>query len=334
VTGTPAQGQSQNSANSTETQPSSSEGNSGADSSASEEREAGAVTKDEAAVENDGVAPATEEGANVQWRDAPIDMMMKNEDNRKFLTDVRVLEGAVYVIDAVNTMSLLGMGDSMRVLYKKRVRKAIKALKKVDIQERKKSQDEVAKAEDLVVETIPQEVPKEPATPEMKEALTQILNKVKEEPEVEPAPANRVLKSASPVIMRQTKTGERYGTLKNPGRDVFVRSNGGDWKAAADGMIILPGDEVKTADRNSVEVLMDDGKTGRVEIKEGSLFRIQKAETDSVTGDKTTLLDLAMGKILVKVESLKGNSRFEVRTPTALTGVRGTVFEVTVKEKA
>jgi hypothetical protein len=99
-------------------------------------------------------------------------------------------------------------------------------------------------------------------------------------------------------------------------------------------MVILSGDEVKTASRNSVDVLLDDGKTGRVEIKEGSLFRIQKAEVDLVTGDMTTLLDLAIGKILVKAEALKGNSKFEVKSPTALTGVRGTMFEVTVKEKA
>jgi hypothetical protein len=68
-------------------------------------------------------------------------------------------------------------------------------------------------------------------------------------------------------------------------------------------------------------------------VKEGSLFRINKAETDPVMGDKTTILDLAIGKVMVHVEKLKGNSRFEVRTPTALTGVRGTTFEVTVKEK-
>ena len=78
---------------------------------------------------------------------------------------------------------------------------------------------------------------------------------------------------------------------------------------------------------------LDGGTVGRVEIKEGSLFRIAKAETDATTGDMTTLLDLAIGKILVKVESLKGNAKFEVKTPTALTGVRGTVFEVSVKEK-
>jgi hypothetical protein len=154
------------------------------------------------------------------------------------------------------------------------------------------------------------------------------------ESEAAPAPAARTLKAASPIVMQQLKDGMRYGTLKNPGKDVFVRSPGGDWKAAKDDMVILPGDEVKTAvNDSSVEVMLDAGKVGHVEIKEGSLFRIAKAETDPVTGDMNTLLDLAIGKILVKVESLKGNSKFEVKSPTALTGVRGTIFEVTVKEK-
>jgi len=157
---------------------------------------------------------------------------------------------------------------------------------------------------------------------------------VADEPAVSIALETRVLKPASPILVQHTKDGIRYGVLKNPGKDVFVRKNGGEWTAAKDGMIILPGDEVKTAEKNSVEVLMDGGRVGRIEIKEGSLFRIQKAETHVATDDKTTILDLALGKILVKVEALKGNSKFEVRTPTALTGVRGTTFEVTVKEKA
>ncbi len=284
--------------------------------------------------EEEKAAPVKEEEKNVQWRDVPVTGFASLEDGRKFLTDVRVIEGAVYVVDSMNTMSLLGLGDSMRVLYKKRVRKSLKPAKKVVIQEAPKSSEDVAKPEDLELPAKTPEVPEAPAMLEVKEALNQVLKMVNQEPEVEPAPEDRVLKSALPVVMQQTASGDRYGVLKNPGKDVFVRSRGGEWLAAKDGMIILPGDEVKTARNNSVEVLMDGGKVGRVEVKEGSLFRIQKAETDSVTGDKRTLLDLAMGKILVKVEALKGNSRFEVRTPTALTGVRGTVFEVTVKEKA
>jgi len=134
-------------------------------------------------------------------------------------------------------------------------------------------------------------------------------------------------------VIELAKTGTRYGTLQNAGKDVFVKCPGGEWQAAKDGMVILPGDQVRTASQSSVEVLLDGGKVGVVEIKGGSLFRVSKAETDPVMGDKTTLLDLAVGKVMVHVEKLKGNSRFEVKTPTALTGVRGTTFEVTVKEK-
>jgi hypothetical protein len=165
------------------------------------------------------------------------------------------------------------------------------------------------------------------------QAMDHALKNTALEPEVAPAPDQQYRKSAAPVVMKETESGMRYGTLKNPGKNVFVKSTDGEWKPAADGMVILPGDEVRTAADNSVEVLMDGGKIGRVEVKEGSLFRIQTAEKDPETGDDRTMLDLAIGKILVKVESLKGNSKFEVRTPTALTGVRGTVFEVTVKEK-
>jgi len=83
-----------------------------------------------------------------------------------------------------------------------------------------------------------------------------------------------------------------------------------------------------------VTLVLDEGKTGTVEIREGSLFRINRSEIDPKTGDKTTLLDLAVGKLLAQVEKLQGDSRFEVRTPQALTGVRGTTFEVEVKPKS
>ncbi|MEI7752652.1 MAG: hypothetical protein WCJ71_11275, partial [Candidatus Omnitrophota bacterium] len=64
------------------------------------------------------VSSSKEGGKDANWRDVPITGFTGNEDAKKFLTDVRVIEGAVYVIDGGNAMSLLGMGDSMRVLYK------------------------------------------------------------------------------------------------------------------------------------------------------------------------------------------------------------------------
>jgi hypothetical protein len=318
-----------------------------ADTGAVPARDEGNIEKAEATDEG-GTSAATEEaassgetdGKNANWRDVPITAFDGDDDPRKFLTDVRVIEGAVYVIDGSNAMSLLGMGDSMRIFYKKHSRRLAKAPKKVVIREANGPSGDYGKKTDMDGEVRPPETIGDSAGKKVNQAVDEALKRTgveskaaSEDSETMLKFEQRTLKPAAPVVMHKTASGDRYGTLKNPGKDVFVKSQGGDWMPAKDGMVILPGDQVKTTDSSSVELVMDAGKTGKVEIKEGSLFRILQAESDPSTGDKRTVLDLALGKILVKVESLKGNSKFEVRTPTALTGVRGTIFEVTVKEK-
>jgi hypothetical protein len=249
----------------------------------SEGEEAAEVVESAAGIAGE-IAP---HAAGATWSDT-LNFYFDPERAANLLTNVRVVEGSVYVLDGVNEMSFLQVGDSMRTLYK--------------------------------------ESPKATARGEVVATVSGLKPGVLSE--------EMIREAVPPVVMDQTKEGMWYGTLRNPGKDVFVRKSGGEWMPAKDGMVILPGDEVKTAEENSVEVTLDGGKVGRVEIKEGSIFRISKAETNVATGDQTTILDLALGKILVDVKSLKGNSKFEVRTPTSITGVRGTVFEVTVKEKA
>jgi filamentous hemagglutinin family protein len=186
-------------------------------------------------------------------------------DIGKLITDVRVREGAVYVLDRASGMELVGQGESVRVNFK---------------------------GEDS--------------------------------PRPTPSAVNDEINRSS----------GGYATIVNPDKSVFVRCPGGEWQAAKDGMTILPGDEVRTVKGAEAKILLQGGDVGQVEVKGGSFFRITKAETDPKTGDKTTLLDLAIGKVLVHAQKLKGDSKFEVRTPTALTGVRGTTFTVEVKEKA
>ena len=49
-------------------------------------------------------------------------------------------------------------------------------------------------------------------------------------------------------------------------------------------------------------------------------------------GTSQTLLDLAVGKILIRVDKLhKKGDKFEIKTPTSIVGVRGTVFGVEVE---
>lgn len=120
----------------------------------------------------------------------------------------------------------------------------------------------------------------------------------------------------------------RQATLSNIQGEVLVRQGTGDWKPATDGMKLSIQDEVKTAQGSTAQVVLDNGE---VTIKERSLFKIDAMDVDPQSGDKTTYLDLALGRIMVHAQKLEGNSKFEVRTPTSTTGVRGTMFEVSAE---
>ena len=122
----------------------------------------------------------------------------------------------------------------------------------------------------------------------------------------------------------------RDATLSKIRGEVLVRQDQQDWKLAQQGMVLHQGDEIKTSANADAELLLDNGSVGNVKIAPKSNFKIGTMEMNAATGEKTTLLKLAVGKVLVHAEKLKGNSKFEVATPTATTGVRGTLFEVSV----
>lgn len=116
---------------------------------------------------------------------------------------------------------------------------------------------------------------------------------------------------------------------------VWFRKGGtDDWKGATKGMILLENDEIKTGENAKAEILLDAaGETGKLNLAPNSQLRIETMKQDTTSGDKTTLLDLALGRVLIKAEKLKGNSAFQVKTPTSICAVRGTVFEVSVEAK-
>ena len=126
--------------------------------------------------------------------------------------------------------------------------------------------------------------------------------------------------------------GARHGQLSHVQGEVSVLFQEGDWQKGEVGMVLSEGDEIRTEEGATAQILLDQGETGRLELREKSLFRIHTMTQDLRTGEKTTLLDLAIGKVLVHAGKLKGDSKFEIRTPTSTTGVRGTVFEVSVEE--
>jgi hypothetical protein len=114
--------------------------------------------------------------------------------------------------------------------------------------------------------------------------------------------------------------------------DVMVRRAGEkEWFKAEHGMELSVEDQIMTGVESTADIIFKrNGQRSTVRILEEADMSLMKLNLDKVTGDSEILLDLAIGHIIIKTDPLKGKSRFEVLTPTSMTAVRGTVFEVNV----
>lgn len=124
----------------------------------------------------------------------------------------------------------------------------------------------------------------------------------------------------------------RTGRLLDMDGSVDVRMADGSMVPAEIGMELGQGDAIKTGAGSYALLRLDGVETATVEIDANSQILISQLFMDSVEGTQTTLLDLAVGKVLVKADKLQSDrSKFEVKTPTSVVGVRGTTFAVEVE---
>jgi hypothetical protein len=125
---------------------------------------------------------------------------------------------------------------------------------------------------------------------------------------------------------------ERQITINKVLGNVQVRVGGDLWQAATPGLILHERDEIRTDVKSYAELLLEEGKQkGKIEVNERTHLRLSTLIVNPMTGAEETLLDLALGKVRIHVGKLDPKSKFEVRTPTSTTGVKGTIFEVSVE---
>ena len=126
---------------------------------------------------------------------------------------------------------------------------------------------------------------------------------------------------------------KRTAAIKECNGMVEVQANQGQWIPAKVGMLLNQGDAIRTQ-ANSWALLNVDGiaETATVEIKQNSMMKMAMLLKNEQAGTENTLLDLSLGEILIKAKKLHSEkSKFEVKTPTSIVGVRGTTFSVTVE---
>ena len=99
------------------------------------------------------------------------------------------------------------------------------------------------------------------------------------------------------------------------------------------GMSLKQGDAIRTkANSKAILALDAEAETATVEVKQNSQLTLAELIANQAEGSESTLLDLALGEILIKAKKLHSEkSKFEVKTPTSIVGVRGTTFSVAVE---
>jgi len=126
-------------------------------------------------------------------------------------------------------------------------------------------------------------------------------------------------------------SAEKYnGKVLDFQGSVDVKIGKADWTAAKKGDALSEGDMVRTKENSWATVELENA--GTVEVKQNSQLKLAELSADKTAGTQKTLLDLALGEVLIKAQKLNSEkSKFEVKTPTSIVGVRGTTFSVAVE---
>jgi len=101
------------------------------------------------------------------------------------------------------------------------------------------------------------------------------------------------------------------------------------WTAAADRTELKENDELKTDAGSSAIIKMDDGSMAKI----GPLAKMKMEQLSKSGKDNNTSLDVSIGKSWNRVNKI-GDSSFNVKTPTAVAGVRGTFFSAEVDKSS
>ena len=105
----------------------------------------------------------------------------------------------------------------------------------------------------------------------------------------------------------------------------LVRADGGE-KAVEKGDRVYSGDSVVTDENQGLRIQFAD--QSELQVLANSVVVFDKLSHHKDTGMVDTRVRLNSGRVKTWVEKLKPESRYEIRTPAAVTAVRGTVFRL------
>ena len=106
-------------------------------------------------------------------------------------------------------------------------------------------------------------------------------------------------------------------------------AEGGQWLPLKVGQTLKPGSSIRKANKSQVDLFMDQNGPV-VRLVENTTLGIDKLNYEA-TGIDTiieTQLDLKSGRVLGIVKKMAHNSKYEIKTPNGVAGIRGTEYDV------
>ncbi|HOX56196.1 MAG TPA: FecR family protein [Candidatus Paceibacterota bacterium] len=151
--------------------------------------------------------------------------------------------------------------------------------------------------------------------------------------------------SAQPVTQGVAKVVRLKGAAR-------YKNGGSDWQQLKAGDVVKPGMLIQTADKSRCDIALGDGsppvarpvanealayqpavEQNLVRIWENTLLGIDKL-TETKTGADVvseTQLDLRAGHIFGMVKKMSAASKYEVKIPNGVAGIRGTVYDISAE---
>ncbi len=115
--------------------------------------------------------------------------------------------------------------------------------------------------------------------------------------------------------------GEEAGTIRMVLGVVTIES-GGASRAAAVNDRLAGGETIMTGPNSMADVLM--GERGYIRIREKSRVKIASLKKEAQESD----LELSMGGVMIFLSKLARKGAYEVKSPTQVAAVRGTIFQM------
>lgn len=96
--------------------------------------------------------------------------------------------------------------------------------------------------------------------------------------------------------------------------------------------IVGEGDRIETGENGYIEIRLDNNNA--INLKPNTKLSIIKLLLNPSTKEFENIFEVTIGNVKARIEGLKGNSKFEVKTPTAVCGARGTIIYIKVTPSA